>query len=157
MSTNFSNVAHLNNVFGNPQGDPSKPNWGAIEKQLHLIKEEVKEFSEAVEADNWKKMRDAVSDILVVTYGMAHIMGIDADADMQAVQDSNMSKLCTNSDEVQETLRYYYEEVGIKVFAEGLLPEVAIKSSENQTGTDGKFYPKGKFLKNTSWHEPRLN
>jgi len=155
--TNFVNVSKLNDVFGNEQGDPNKPNWEHIRKQLHLIQEETVELTEGVETKDWQEMRDAVSDILVVTYGMAHIMGIDADADMAAVHDSNMSKLCTTSDEVTETLGFYEDEIGIQVYAEGHFPEVAIKSSQDQTGTDGKFYPKGKFLKNTNWHEPRLS
>ncbi|MGH1461210.1 MAG: nucleoside triphosphate pyrophosphohydrolase family protein [Neptuniibacter sp.] len=154
--TNFVNVSKLNTVFGNEQGDPNNPNWEKIQKQLHLIQEETAELSEGVDTKNWQEMRDAVSDILVVTYGMAHIMGIDVDADMAAVQDSNMSKLCTTPEEVETTLGFYEQEVGIQVYAEGHFPEVAIKSSQDQTGTDEKFYPKGKFLKNTNWHEPRL-
>ena len=42
-------------------------------------------------------MRDAIADVLVTTYGMAHVLGIDADADMATVQASNLSKLCKPS------------------------------------------------------------
>jgi predicted HAD superfamily Cof-like phosphohydrolase len=151
--SNFTDVSFLNTVFGNEKGNPDAPNWEAIKKQLHLIQEETAELSEGVENQDLKEMRDAISDILVVTYGMAHIVGIDADSDMAAVHLSNMSKLCISEEEIVTTTNFYAD-LGVKTYAEGVLPKVAIKSAEDQTGNDGKFYPKGKFLKNTNWHEP---
>lgn len=152
--SNFTDVSFLNTVFGNQKGNPKNLDWTAIRKQLHLIQEEVTELVEGVESSDVSEMRDAVADILVVTYGMAHIMGIDADKDMAAVQASNMSKLCTTEDEVAATMVYYTETIGIEVYPAGELSKIAIKSLKDQKGNDGKFYPQGKFLKNTNWHEP---
>ena len=133
------------------------PDWQKSAKQLHLIQEELAELVEGLENKSITEVRDAIADVLVTTYGMAHILGIDADRDMAAVQASNLSKLCKTEDEVEHTLNYYRTEVGLEVYCGGELPEAFIKSSEDQTGKDGKFYPAHKFLKSINWHEPKLS
>jgi predicted HAD superfamily Cof-like phosphohydrolase len=155
--SNFTDVSYLNTVFGNEKGDMQNPNWEKSAKQLHLIQEELAELVEGIENKDMPEIRDAVADILVVTYGMAHIMGIDADKDMAAVQASNLSKLCKTQAEIDKTLAFYRNEKGLDVYAGGELPEAYVKSTKDQTGSDGKFYPAHKFLKNTNWHEPVLD
>ncbi|WP_415881443.1 nucleoside triphosphate pyrophosphohydrolase family protein [Neptuniibacter sp. QD29_5] len=155
--SNFTDVSYLNTVFGNEQGNLENPNWEKAGKQLHLIKEELAELVEGLENKDTSEIRDAVADILVVTYGMAHIMGIDADKDMAAVQASNLSKLCKTQDEVDQTLAFYQNEKQLDVYVGGELPEAYIKSSKDQEGSDGKFYPAHKFLKSINWHEPKLD
>jgi len=155
--SNFTDVSFLNTVFGNEKGDLQNPNWEKSAKQLHLIQEELAELVEGIDNKDIAEIRDAVADILVVTYGMAHIMGIDADKDMAAVQESNLSKLCKTNEEIEATLKFYQQEKGLDVYAGGEIPEAYIKSSKDQTGSDGKFYPAHKFLKNTIWHEPKLD
>ena len=155
--SNFTDVSFLNTVFGNEKGDLQNPNWEKSAKQLHLIQEELAELVEGIDNKDISEIRDAVADILVVTYGMAHIMGIDADKDMAAVQESNLSKLCKTNEEIEATLKFYQQEKGLDVYAGGEIPEAYIKSSKDQTGSDGKFYPAHKFLKNTIWHEPKLD
>lgn len=155
--SNFTDVSYLNTVFGNVKGDQAAPNWEKAGKQLHLIQEELAELVEGIDNKDMSEVRDAVADILVVTYGMAHILGIDADKDMSAVQASNLSKLCKTEEEIQQTLAYYRNEVGLDVYDGGELPEAFIKSSQDQTGKDRKFYPAHKFLKCVNWHEPKLD
>lgn len=155
--SNFTDVSFLNTVFGNEKGDYSNPNWEKAAKQLHLIQEELAELVEGIENHDVTEVRDAIADVLVTTYGMAHILGIDADKDMAAVQGSNLSKLCKTEQEITDTLSYYQQEVGIDVYAGGELPEAFIKSAKDQEGKDGKFYPAHKFLKNINWHEPKLD
>lgn len=155
--SNFTDVSFLNTVFGNEKGDLTSPNWEKAGKQLHLIQEELAELVEGIDKKDISEVRDAVADILVVTYGMAHIMGIDADKDMAAVQDSNLSKLCKTEQEIEDTLAFYQKEKALDVYAGGELPEAYVKSSKDQEGSDGKFYPAHKFLKNTNWHEPVLD
>lgn len=154
--SNFTDVSFLNTVFGNQQGDLSNPDWQKAAKQLHLIQEEMAELVEGIDTKNIAEVRDAIADVLVTTYGMAHILGIDADADMAAVQESNLSKLCKTEQEIENTLAFYQQEKGLDVYSGGELPEAYVKSAKDQTGTDGKFYPAHKFLKNTNWHEPKL-
>lgn len=155
--SNFTDVSYLNSVFGNEQGDTSAPNWEKAGKQLHLIQEELAELVEGIDNKDMAEVRDAVADILVVTYGMAHIMGINADKDMAAVQASNLSKLCKTQAEIDQTLAFYEQEKGLEVYAGGKLPEAYVKSSKDQEGSDGKFYPAHKFLKCINWHEPKLD
>ena len=154
--SNFSDVSFLNSVFGNVLGDKSNPDWQKAAKQLHLIKEELAELVEGIDNQDLSEVRDAIADVLVTTYGMAHVLGIDADKDMATVQASNLSKLCKTQDEVDQTLAYYSEEVGLQVYSGGELPKAFIKSTEDQTGKDGKFYPAHKFLKCINWHEPKF-
>ncbi|MBE9398553.1 nucleoside triphosphate pyrophosphohydrolase family protein [Pontibacterium sp. N1Y112] len=154
--SNFTDVSFLNTVFGNQKGEYGTPNWEKAAKQLHLIQEELAELVEGIEKQDVTEVRDAIADVLVTTYGMAHILGIDADADMAAVQESNLSKLCKTEDEIAQTLAYYENEVGIEVYAGGELPKAFIKSAKDQNGKDSKFYPAHKFLKNINWHEPKL-
>ena len=155
--SNFTDVSYLNTVFGNEQGNLENPNWEKADKQLHLIKEELAELVEGIDNKDISEIRDAVADILVVTYGMAHIMGIDADKDMAAVQASNLSKLCKTQDEVDQTLAFYQNEKQLDVYVGGELPEAYVKSGKDQEGSDGKFYPAHKFLKSINWHEPKLD
>ncbi len=155
--SNFTDVSYLNTVFGNAQGNPNRPDWEKAGKQLHLIQEELAELVEGIEKRDIAEIRDAVADILVVTYGMAHIMGIDADKDMAAVQASNLSKLCKTQEEIDQTLAFYRHEKSLEVYAGGELPEAYIKSSKDQEDSDGKFYPAHKFLKSINWHEPKLD
>jgi len=155
--SNFTDVSLLNSVFGNQQGDKQSPDWQKAAKQLQLIQEEMAELVEGIETHNIDEVRDAIADVLVTTYGMAHILGINADADMAAVQASNMSKLCKTEQEIEATLTFYRNEKGLNVYSGGELPQAWVKSAEDQTGKDGKFYPAHKFLKNTNWHEPKFD
>lgn len=154
--SNFTDVSFLNTVFGNQKGECGTPNWEKAAKQLHLIQEELAELVEGIDKHDVTEVRDAIADVLVTTYGMAHILGINADADMAAVQESNLSKLCKTEDEIAQTLAYYENEIGIDVYAGGELPKAFIKSGKDQNGKDSKFYPAHKFLKNINWHEPKL-
>ncbi|WP_027856421.1 nucleoside triphosphate pyrophosphohydrolase family protein [Marinobacterium jannaschii] len=155
--SNFTDVSLLNSVFGNIKGDMETPDWNKARKQLQLIQEEMQEMVEGIEKHDLSEVRDAIADVLVTTYGMAHILGIDADKDMAAVQDSNMSKLCKTETEIEATLAYYRNEIGLDVYSGGELPQGWVKSGKDQTGKDGKTYPAHKFLKNTNWHEPVLD
>ena len=58
-----------------------------------LIKEELEELKEAMENKDLLEVADALTDILYVTYGAGHALGIDLDQCFKEVQSSNMSKL----------------------------------------------------------------
>lgn len=75
---------------------------------------------------------------------------------------SNMSKLCKNEEETNETLKYYRDrEIEVHSDVSPLRqangePFYVVYSSKNQTDKHGKTYTAGKFLKNTIWFEPDL-
>lgn len=111
--TNFEAVSKFNELIGNAKG---AANVSQIRKQYDLIKSEFEELDQAIcflenssETDEYgqecgpvdealTEIRDAIADVLVTTYGLAHRMGIDADADMRAVEVSNNSKFYTGTE-----------------------------------------------------------
>ena len=64
--------------------------------RLDLIKEELDELTEAMNNKDLLEVADALTDILYVTYGAGHALGIDLDKCFEEVQNSNMSKLDQN-------------------------------------------------------------
>jgi len=159
--SNFKNVVALNKAFARPTTNKEQFDIDVLMNQFSLIKEEVDELTEALETKNWEEMKDAIGDILVVTYGMAYVADIDADKLMDNISDSNMSKFC-NHEEMLKT-QDYYKHIGVEVVAhETIINDVllyAIKSKTNQTYIhDGgeKSIKEGKLLKNINWIEPDL-
>ena len=72
--------------------------WDSIDPKtnklrIELIKEELKELTEAIKQNDLLEVADALTDILYVTYGAGHAFGIDLDKCFDEVQNSNMSKL----------------------------------------------------------------
>ncbi len=61
--------------------------------RVSLIQEEFDEFKEAISKKDLKEAADALTDILYVTYGAGHALGINLDKCFDEVQNSNMSKL----------------------------------------------------------------
>ena len=58
---------------------PSLPEDKIIQLRIDLIKEELKEFQEAIKSKDLLEIADALTDILYVTYGAGHSFGIDLD------------------------------------------------------------------------------
>ena len=95
--SNFNKVKTFMKTFG--QEVKIKPSF-STEKinslRYDLIKEELEELKEAMENKNLLEVADALTDILYVTYGAGHALGIDLDKCFDEVQKSNMSKLDIN-------------------------------------------------------------
>jgi predicted HAD superfamily Cof-like phosphohydrolase len=95
--SNFSKVGTFMKTFG--QEVKTKPSLSTekINKlRIDLIKEELNEFTEAMNNKDLLEVADALTDILYVTYGAGHAFGIDLDKCFEEVQNSNMSKLDEN-------------------------------------------------------------
>jgi len=78
------------------QDQPEKsgfPDDKIVDLRLDLIDEECKELKDAVDNKDIKEVADALTDLLYVTYGMGHALGINLDVAFNNVQASNMSKL----------------------------------------------------------------
>lgn len=86
-------VSEFHRVYGQPIR--LRPVLEVPEKELRveLIKEEAKEYVDAVEADDMIELADALGDIVYVVYGAALTHGIDLDEVLEEIQRSNMSKL----------------------------------------------------------------
>ena len=92
--TNFDKVGTFMKTFG--QEVKTKPSFSTdkINKlRLDLIKDELIELTEAMNKKDLLEVADALTDILYVTYGAGHALGINLDKCFEEVQNSNMSKL----------------------------------------------------------------
>ena len=92
--SNFDKVKIFMQTFG--QEVKNKPSF-STEKinslRYDLIREELEELKVAMESKDLLEVADALTDILYVTYGTGHALGIDLDKCFEEVQNSNMSKL----------------------------------------------------------------
>tara|TARA_B100000287_G_scaffold156671_1_gene147799 strand:- start:74 stop:445 length:372 start_codon:yes stop_codon:yes gene_type:complete len=92
--SNFEEVKKFMKTFGQEVvTKPQFPDKKTAKLRLDLIKEELNELEQAVNANNLKEIADALTDILYVTYGAGCAYGIDLDKCFKEVQRSNMSKL----------------------------------------------------------------
>ena len=99
--SNFSKVGIFMKTFG--QEVKNKPSFSTdkINKlRIDLIKEELEELTEAMKNKDLLEVADALTDILYVTYGAGHALGIDLDKCFDEVQNSNMSKLDENGNPI---------------------------------------------------------
>ncbi|WP_415321128.1 nucleoside triphosphate pyrophosphohydrolase family protein [Candidatus Pelagibacter sp. Uisw_092] len=95
--SNFNKVKTFMETFG--QEVKTKPSFSTDkvnDLRYDLIKEELDELKEAMENKDLLEVADALTDILYVTYGAGHALGIDLDKCFNEVQNSNMSKLGDN-------------------------------------------------------------
>ena len=92
--TNFEKVGLFMTTFG--QEVKKKPGFSSDKintLRVSLIQEELDEFKDAISKKDLKEAADALTDILYVTYGAGHALGINLDKCFDEVQNSNMSKL----------------------------------------------------------------
>lgn len=91
---NSKMVAEFMRTFGQPIADaPAFPPRRVAWMRLKLILEEVWELIVAMARRDMVGIADAITDILVVVYGMGITYGIDVDACFREVMRSNMSKM----------------------------------------------------------------
>ena len=99
--SNFNKVGTFMKTFG--QEVKTKPSFSSdkINKlRIDLIKEELDELQEAMKNNDLLEVADALTDILYVSYGAGHALGIDLDKCFDEVQNSNMSKLGENGEPI---------------------------------------------------------
>ncbi len=99
--TNFELVkefmrAFEQDVYSNPT--LRDPQTRALRHEL--IREELEELDEAMDAKDVIEVADALTDLLYVVYGAGHAFGIDLDKCFDEVQNSNMSKLGENGEPI---------------------------------------------------------
>ena len=95
--SNFKKVRTFMETFN--QEVKTKPSFSTDKinnLRYDLIKEELEELKVAMENKDLLEVADALTDILYVTYGAGHALGIDLDKCFDEVQNSNMSKLGKN-------------------------------------------------------------
>jgi len=170
--TCFQKISKFNALIGNPVGSRN-----GLRQQFDMIKEEFEELEKAltayenlaneeglVGADEYAavvtELRDGMADVVVTTGGLAHRLGVDIDADLEEVYQSNMSKFIVTDNmlEVQDAAVEVGTRLEITCSASETAPGIwAITSASNQTGSDGKYYPEGKLLKPSTYREPKFS
>jgi hypothetical protein len=154
----FSIVADMNERFGNPKGSPiafkaEDPNiykdavWAKLKAQCKNILAEHNELMSAIVLMDLEDTRDALCDIMVFALGAYHMMGIDADPDMQAVIDGVLTRFCKNQEELDATVGKY-RNMDVVVVIEGEFPFKYVKSACDQQMPE---FPKDKFLKSVGY------
>ena len=92
--TNFEKVKEFMTTFGQEvKAKAEFPNEKIVELRKKLIDEEFNELKDAINENDLIEVADALTDILVVTYGAGVAFGIDLDKCFKEVHRSNMSKL----------------------------------------------------------------
>ena len=92
--TNFEKVKEFMTTFGQEVKNKAEfPNEKIVELRKKLIDEEFNELKDAINENDLIEVADALTDILVVTYGAGVAFGIDLDKCFKEVHKSNMSKL----------------------------------------------------------------
>jgi len=95
--TNFDKVGIFMKTFGQEVKEKASFSTEKINKlRISLIEEEVKELKQAMKNKDLIEVADALTDILYVTYGAGHALGINLNECFDEVQNSNMSKLDQN-------------------------------------------------------------
>ncbi len=157
--SNFRKIALLNVLAGNLRCG----GWEALERQLKLIEDELKELREGIANKDIHELRDGIADLLVTTYGLAHIAGVDADEDLHEVVLSNLSKFDSDNTDAAQRTREKYLALGVETTQQQrpdpLDPNrrlVVTRSAYTQTGIDQKQYPGGKWLKSADFVEPEF-
>ena len=96
--SNFQSVKKFMQTFNQEIKDKTEfPSDKIVKLRYELIKEELEELDQAIKKKDIKEVADALTDILYVTYGAGHAFGIDLDKCFNEVQQSNMSKLGSDS------------------------------------------------------------
>lgn len=73
--------------------EPSLPTFDVAKLRTELIREEYTELIDAINKMDIVEIGDALTDLLYVTYGAGHAIGINLDKCFEEVHNSNMSKL----------------------------------------------------------------
>ena len=95
--SNFSKVGIFMKTFGQEVKDKPSFSTDKINKlRIDLINEELEELTDAMKNKDLLEVADALTDILYVTYGAGHALGINLNECFDEVQNSNMSKLDQN-------------------------------------------------------------
>ena len=159
----------MNEAFGNSKGNPSSIDLDRLRSQTRNILDEYLEVQIALGASqesvkalrdaakgiryerdmNLDDVRDGLCDIHVFAYGAHHLVGVDADLDMNAVVDGVMTRFVKDEADKQDTIAKHAAMGVTEVYFEGEYPVMVMKSAVDQPDA-----PKGKFLKSASYSEP---
>lgn len=93
---NYNKVGEFHRVFGHPtHTEPQETlynNQKLVDFRLSLILEELCELDDAVSNEDFVEVVDALCDIMFVTYGMAHVFGLNISNNVYKTGNSKLTK-----------------------------------------------------------------
>ena len=142
----FKKIENWSKIFGLPVAQ--KEGFPEDEKELQLglrlILEELDELKDALHKRDLTEVKDAGGDLIWVVTRLMQTCGIDTDAVLEAIYESNMSKSCKTMEEARESVKAYQKK-GISTY---------IKENE------GFFFihrtSDSKLLKSVNFKEPKF-
>ena len=152
----FDKVYAINELAGNARDQGHR----IAKHQMDIIDLEVDELRDGIANNDLHEIIDGVGDGLFTILGLAGRYGFDAAEVLRRVIESQFSKFDKNMDDLLDT-RTKYTRLGVETFfikkEYGGETVYVTKVSETVTGTDGKTYLKGKWLKSVNFQEPRFD
>jgi predicted HAD superfamily Cof-like phosphohydrolase len=117
-----------------------------IMTRLGAINIHIDQFAQAIEDANFDEMIISLTSIVVTTYQLGYSLNFDMDRAFREVHRSNMTKVCDNLEDAEESVRRYEEE--------GRYKQPAVR-------TKGPYFmvydeDLNKILKNYKWENPNL-
>ncbi len=169
--THFQQIASWNCAVGNEAGNPHNIAHDKIRAQCKNILDEFVELECALGLDgpalealqtaraalrnatyhgfDLKETRDALCDIKVFADGAHHLMGVDADRDMEATICSLYSRFIKSEEDAQASIALHASKGVTRVRLEGQFPTAVLRSTADQPDA-----PTGKILKSASYSKP---
>lgn len=92
MKDAISKVAEFNHKHDVKLGDTGAPQFAEVDLRMGLIREEMHELEDAIEANDIVAAADAIADSVYVLLGAALVWGIHLEAVFAEVHRSNMTK-----------------------------------------------------------------
>lgn len=162
-------VANINRLTGREtvSKDLTQKDFDNIGSQVKIVLSEVQELTdhwEQKDLDGVNKMRDDIGDILFTVMGLGHVLGYPVDDDLRLICESQFTKFDIDEEGAAKTKQKYLD-LGVETYqlrkrvgsAEDNNFWIVTKSAKDQMGTDGKDYPKDKWLKSTRFKEPHFD
>ena len=144
-------IVDFNRAMGKNRGEPDRVN---AQRKLYL--DEVAEADEEYYQGNNDALCKELCDVIVTAVGLIDAMGYDPVGALHAVNVSNMSKFCIDSDEVKAAINHF-KALGVSTEAVSVDGQLAaIVSTGDQIGLDRKEYPGGKMLKPPHYLPPEI-
>ncbi len=175
--SNFDKVGEFHKVFNHPiYSEPQNrlfkeqndENIKLLKFRFNLINEEVQELKDAITESNFREVVDALCDILYVTYGFGHVLGVDLNKYFNEIHQSNMSKMCKSEQEAIDTIEWYKNQsltIHNRILGEVLNPnyyksptyEKIINPLTNEVLYKVYDLVTSKILKNINYFKPDIN
>ncbi len=138
----LNQVAEFHKTFNAPVLDkPQIPSKERAALRISLLQEELKELQEAIDQNDIVEVADALCDLQYVLSGAVLEFGLgEKFADLfNEVHRSNMSKACSNEEEVNDTLQFYSER-GEEVYTEIMGNKINVLRKGDQKVLKNKYY-----------------